>query len=769
MRKQSAPNKSSDSVKSSASNAEKEAFILDKALAACRRPWWQGVSVVALTGGMILGSASTSRGVNSFSWNQWTSGPEVFESGANWKEGTSPDASALAQILNFGTLSGPTGGLVITVNGGTYSLSRISVALPNPSDSITFDLPSDGTLNPTLVLQAGSGTGPSIDVEDTQSLTLSAGIALSLASDLLINSGSVSTGSIVLAGTVSGTKSITVTQGAVTLSGPNNYSGGTVVDGGLLTAGGTSAFGAGDITVNAGTIDIAGTSQTTGGSLNLKGGLIADTVLGGALTTSAYNVESGTVGAVLAGTASLSKTTVGTVALTALNTYTGDTTVTGGSLIVGDGTNAAKVGGGVLTVAGSSASVTLAAEAGLQTVSGLVLDGGSINGGAIDAGTGTFDLRSGNLGAALVGAGTLNKTTQGTVTLTGASIYAGETNITGGALIVGTSTATIGTGTLTVNGIGSKIDIQGTPQTISGDLVVKAGGTVDDTAGAGSLAAASFDLQEGTVNAVLTGDGGIVKSGAGTVSLNSANTFTGASSINEGVVIVGTSGALGTGGVTLSGGTSGVATVTLAAKDNAAPYEIGNAITSQGAVAFGTATNAGTLVLSGRVTLDGVADAVTADKWDVASGTSLKLTAGLAVGAGTVSFEKTGGGSLQLDAAAAGAQFADFKISQGTVIVGAVGALGTSDGTSDVGITLNGGALQVNTAPMVWSIWDWEGQLPPISVFPTTLPSLSTHLGRIRSRWGRLTSLRGRRPLKWLPGRTLGRRVLWASRFRAAA
>ena len=51
--------------------------------------------------------------------------------------------------------------------------------------------------------------------------------------------------------------------------------------------------------------------------------------------------------------------------------------------------------------------------------------GGAIQNGTLSS-SGTFDMQSGSASAALTGAGALQKTTAGTVTLSGANNYSGE-------------------------------------------------------------------------------------------------------------------------------------------------------------------------------------------------------------------------------------------------------------------------------------------------------------------------------------------------------
>ncbi|MBO9537056.1 YDG domain-containing protein [Herbaspirillum sp.] len=105
---------------------------------------------------------------------------------------------------------------------------------------------------------------------------------------------------------------------------------------------------AGSIVVNAGISSTAGTLDTT---LNANGGSISGTgainTNGGLLTLNAGS-GSGSLSGAISGAGGLTKTGTGTVQLTGANTYTGATTVSAGTLSVGNG-------GTVGSISGSSA------------------------------------------------------------------------------------------------------------------------------------------------------------------------------------------------------------------------------------------------------------------------------------------------------------------------------------------------------------------------------------------------------------------------------
>ncbi|HWU03629.1 MAG TPA: autotransporter-associated beta strand repeat-containing protein, partial [Novosphingobium sp.] len=118
-------------------------------------------------------------------------------------------------------------------------------------------------------------------------------------------------------------------DGTLVLSGVNGYTGGTVLSAGTLALSGNGTLGAtsGITTVNAGTLDLGGTTQTQDGGVSLTGGTITNGTLSSAGT---FDMQAGSVDAVLTGAGSLVKSGEGTVTLSGANSYTGGTTISGG-------------------------------------------------------------------------------------------------------------------------------------------------------------------------------------------------------------------------------------------------------------------------------------------------------------------------------------------------------------------------------------------------------------------------------------------------------
>lgn len=73
---------------------------------------------------------------------------------------------------------------------------------------------------------------------------------------------------------IGGGSRVTVNGGRICLSGDNAYTGGTVINGGVLSAGSDTAFGAGDIVLNKGELNLNGKAAEN--ALLANGGVIAN-------------------------------------------------------------------------------------------------------------------------------------------------------------------------------------------------------------------------------------------------------------------------------------------------------------------------------------------------------------------------------------------------------------------------------------------------------------------------------------------------------------
>ena len=131
----------------------------------------------------------------------------------------------------------------------------------------------------------------------------------------------------------------------------------------------------------------------------------------------------------IAGSTGLIKDGAGTLTLSVVNTFSGGTTVSNGTLAIsGSGTFGAS--SGALTVSGGTVDLGgTSRSAGTVTLSGGTIQNGTLTGTS-------YALQSGTISAALAGAVAVTKTTAGTVILSGQNTYTGGTTLNGGKLQV---------------------------------------------------------------------------------------------------------------------------------------------------------------------------------------------------------------------------------------------------------------------------------------------------------------------------------------------
>lgn len=235
--------------------------------------------------------------------------------------------------------------------------------------------------------------------------------------------------------------------GTLVLGGANTYSGGTVVSNGVLKMANSSALGASgaNLTVH-GTLDLNGNSLVVGTLSGNATGIIDDVAGFGSDTLTVSDTTSGTFAGVIkntSGTLSLTKNGSGTLTLGGANTYSGNTTVNAGTLLVNGSIGAGAVsvasgagfggsgtvGGTVSWQSGSSASFMLTPTTGVGsnstplTVSGSVtLNGNSLTvnvAGGTPLPPGTYRLMTYN------NSGSSGAFATGTPVYTGAGVQAG--------------------------------------------------------------------------------------------------------------------------------------------------------------------------------------------------------------------------------------------------------------------------------------------------------------------------------------------------------
>ncbi|NCA25248.1 MAG: hypothetical protein EBS91_11795, partial [Betaproteobacteria bacterium] len=162
---------------------------------------------------------------------------------------------------------------------------------------------------------------------------------------------------------------------------------------------------------------------------------------------------------------------------------TGLTTVSDGTLAYGVN-NALSTGG--VTVSGGTLDLATYND----SVGTVTLTSGNITGttGVLTS-TGTFEMQSGSVSAILGGTSALNKTTTGTVTLSGQNTYTGLTTVSEGTLTLSGNRTVNTTGGYTVGGTGTQtLNIQNGNYGIGGTFIVgNNGGTATVNHSAGTI------------------------------------------------------------------------------------------------------------------------------------------------------------------------------------------------------------------------------------------------------------------------------------------
>jgi len=179
---------------------------------------------------------------------------------------------------------------------------------------------------------------------------------------------------------------------------------------------------------------LTGVNTYTGGTTVSAGTLQGNTVsLQGNITDDAILVFDqalpGTYGGVISGGGSLTKQNVGTLTLSGVNTYSGTTTIASGTLQLGVGN--ALPSTTAVTVTGTLNMNGLTDTIGSLAGGGNILNDSSL-GGLIVGGNGASTLFSGTIS----GTGGLTKLGGGTFTLSGVNTYAGLTTVSAGRLNV---------------------------------------------------------------------------------------------------------------------------------------------------------------------------------------------------------------------------------------------------------------------------------------------------------------------------------------------
>ena len=597
-------------------------------------------------------------------------------------------ALGVGTLTNSGTI---TGGL--SYNGATRG------------DAVYFDA-NGSTPGSTLVLEAGSSITGNVVVNFGGGILILGGSTNSSFDVSQIGGSAQYQGFTTFEKTGSSTWTLTNTNSGTT---PWTITAGT------LNVSSDAALGA-----STGTLTLDGGTLQWGAAFNSARAITLGSS-GGTLDTNSF---SSTLSGVISGTGGLTKTGTGTLTLSGTNTYTGTTTINAGTI-------------------NASADAALGASTGTLTLNGGTLQWGAAFNSAraitLGSGGGTLDTNSfsSTLSGVISGTGGLTKTGTGTLTLSSSNTYSGGTTVSAGTLQAEAANALSSSSAVTVAS-GATLDLNNYSQTI-GSL-----------AGAGSVTLGSAILTDGGDNSstsfsgVISGTGGLTKTGTGTLTLSGPNTYTGATTINAGTINASADAALGatSGGLALNGGTlqwgaafnsaraitlgsgggtldtnsfsstlsgvisgttgltkTGTGTLTLSGTNT---YSGGTAV-SAGTLSIssnGNLGSGGTVALQNGTTLAFTAGGtyshaitVTGDPtFDVASGQTVTQSGVIADGSTAGDVTKTGSGTLVL--AGANTYTGGTTVSAGTLQLSGSGTLGSTSSA----LAVDGGTLDLGGA-----------------------------------------------------------------------
>ncbi|MDF3491248.1 hypothetical protein HKX58_16270, partial [Sulfitobacter sp. M60] len=511
---------------------------------------------LSLTTALVSGLIAFPGYAQDATWNNPANGSYSFY--GNWNTGSAPVSNDTA------TFSG-TPSSTVTLDAASVTVGNVVVNDIGAIKNGTFDF--------------NSGSASTLTYSDTDSTALASSLTLNLnGADLTVtatenmdfagaikNTGAAATLSLdttavmTLSGVISDATAVTVGSGAVTLSGTNTYTGATTVSAGTLNIGSAAALGAStSVTVNTpGTLDLNG-FDTTAAGLSGDGTITNDnggagnavlTVSGAAFSGSVQDGTSDTLGLTLDNAL---ETDV--FALSGTNSYSGDTTIETGILVISGG-SAIHDDGLVTVTADSTLRVDASEDVGLLSGAGSV----DLNGAGVTLTLGDTGGGAQTHSGVISGAGNLAMAGGGTQTLSGANTYTGATTVTAGTLVL--------------NNAGGMALADSTAVTVTGTLDVQSSETIGTLAGAGTVDVNSNTLTlagagDTTFSGTLAGAGTLAKIGGDTLTLSGDNTaYTGGFTISGTSTIAGGANAFGTGAgaIALDNGTLNVtATSTVA-------------------------------------------------------------------------------------------------------------------------------------------------------------------------------------------------------------
>jgi fibronectin-binding autotransporter adhesin len=672
------------------------------------------------TGALLLGRANTHTNTTLTAGDLLVGDNAAVGAGTvNLNGGTFASADATARTITndlsiggeitLGQVSGGTGVLTFSnadLGSGTRSITAVTNvnfvgAVTNGSltkaGNATLALSNTGTSLANLNITAGT-----VAVQTNASVGGLAGSgagALSLAGGTLtVNASTNSSFAQAITGSGALTKS---GAGTLTLTASNNFSGATTISGGALVVNGTNTGSA----VSVGSTGTLGGAGSVGATTVQNGGFISPGNSIGTLSVDTLTLEGGggyvwevadvtgsagtdydliSVGGG-AGSATVTATT-GSPFTIYLTSYTGFTNwdssgtfswnIIDWGAVTGFDASAFTVNtndfsgtiSGAFTFANTNGYLVMSYEAGIPTYD---TNSGTWSGGFVPAlangnsilfdgpgGNATNDISS----ATVANIGNLTfSNTAGSYTLSADSGSAGFDSAS--ALVVNGNIVNNSSNAQTIN-LALGFDAERTIDAAAGDMTFS--GAISNGTGLIFTGASN-----NTVSGVVSAAGTVAKTGSGTLFLDGANTYTGATTISNGVVQLGNAAGLGA----TNGGTTVVSGATLDLNGQTVGNEAlslaGTGVGGNGALINSSASAAS---LSGAITLTG----------NTVIGTTSGMTLTGVMGGG-FSLTKTGAATLTLDAV--------NTYSGGTVVNAGVVFADNDSGFGSGSITVNGGGI----------------------------------------------------------------------------
>ena len=554
---------------------------------------------------IMIPAAPLSAATSTYYWRGGGSSDDLtaannFTSSATNTTSSPPSSGSNIWSFGNGTLLGTQR---TTANNTTTDFSVNQIVFGSVTDSYNVGAPVLFTISGSrIALNKSGGTDPSITQNSARNQLISAPLLFADPFSLNGNgtgvvtlSGAITTGGLSL--TKTGTSTY-IRSGTTTGTLPVN------LNGGVLSVGSIGALGT------------VGTITFGGGSLGYESGITTDysarfaTANGQNRSVIVGPANSVTFATALTGsTGTLTKLGAGTLILGGTNTYGGGTTVSAGTLqgtattLQGgiannaavifaqtvDGTYAGtmsgtgsltKNGAGKLTLGGANTyGGGTTVSAGTLQGTAITLQGGIVNNAAVIFAQ-TVD---GTYAGSMSGTGSLTKNGAGLLTLSGNNTYSGATNVNVGTLTFNSANALSANTTLNV-ATGASVNLFSGSNVTLGTLT----GTGSVNIGSGSLTTSSN--ANSTYSGTLSGTGSYKKGGWGTLIFDTHHNYTGITQVQNGKLIVSSSGGL-------SGSTDVQNGASLQVDGNAG----GNVTVESGATLSGSGTITGQVAVYGKI------------------------------------------------------------------------------------------------------------------------------------------------------------------------